>query len=234
MRHRHHPRIGVGHAAAVEHLLDRQADAALHRPLLHRLHLAGDVDLHVRLLHGSHPQHLRLFLGQVRVLARVLAHRQVDQVQHLGGVRLIGDRQRHRRHRVALVVVDDPGDAAVGDDDLVALGRAQIGHPHGGGLHRPLHVVDLDVIPDRKLVFKNHEHSRDDVLDQALRAKADGKAADACGDEQVAQRLAHPQDAQHNQKGDEVDDVPRHTSQQGHQGARPLGRGSLALIFGRL
>ena len=125
------------------------------------------------------------------MLLGILFHRQADQLHHLAGVRLVGGGDGDRSHRIALVVVDDPLDGSVGDNNLVALHRAQIGHPHGGRLHRSLHIVDFDVVPDRELVFENHKHPRHHVPHQVLRTKTDGKASDSGGEQQVAQWFSH-------------------------------------------
>lgn len=231
IRNRDQMRIWKSNSVCIKHLFDGKAHSALHFPLLHRLYLADNSDIDTGFSQIGNSLHKRRFLNELCIFLRILVDCSLQKLYDFAGIRLIGSGNGNRGHRSSLVIVDDTGDGSVWNDDLVTLGRAKIGHSHGSRFYGSLNIVDLDIIPDRKLIFKNHEHSRYYVTNQVLGTKTDCQASDSRSDQKVIERFSHSQDAQHDQKNKEVDGITGNTSEQGHQRSGSLCHRCIILIF---
>ena len=210
---------------------DLPADGPLAAPLGQGLHLGCHPHLVAVLVEGGHPPEL----GRVDHIGVALAgafRRQAHRLQHRIGLRGIGDLYCDHRHIAAPGIVDHLGNVAVGDNDLLALKGAQIGHPHGSGLHIALLTVHLDVIPHRKLIFKHEKKTGDHILHQALGAKADGNAADSGGDDEVVDQIPHPQLHQGHHQRHRVHQVPEGGAGQRHHRIGAFSAGLSAVIAG--
>ena len=94
--------------------------------------------------------------------------------------------------------VADPEDVAVGDVPHGAVHVAQPGGAQAHGLDGAAGLTGVDDVADPVLVLDQHEGPRDEVLDQALRAEAEGNPGDAGAGDQQAEgdaQLAQDHDA---------------------------------------
>ena len=162
-------------------------------------------------------------------------------VQDVVGVRRVGDHHlhcgSHHRHGAvevlavrdrdvdggdgpALAAVADAHDRAVGDVPDHAVVVPDPGHAQADLLDGADGLAGVDDVTDAVLVLQDHEDAGEEVLDQALRAEADGDA-----DDTRAGQDGSDVDAERGERRDDgegEDDERRDALEQPADGARPL------------
>jgi hypothetical protein len=91
---------------------------------------------------------------------------------------LVGDADVQQGARPIARRVGDDGDRAVGDDVRRAVDVPQHGRAEVDGLHLARAAGGCDRVPDADLILQQDEKSGDDILDERLRAEADGESED--------------------------------------------------------
>ena len=141
-------------------------------------------------------------------------------------VLVVGDGDVDDGVGAALGLVADPDDLAVADVPRHAVDVPQSGHPQGDLLDRADRLARVDDVTDAVLVLEDHEDAGEEVLDEALRAEAEGDAADARRGEERPEGDA---DERHeSEDGDAVDDERDDGAQQRPEGRHPLDVALLA------
>ncbi len=168
-------------AELVEASLDPPVELAADPPLLARPDLDPAADDDRGIGHAVEPGDLERLQDQPppRPLA---AHPGVDLVQHVGhriDVLLVG--HRDVEHPVGEVAghVGDAVDRPERDGVHVAVVGAQRHGAHADRLDHPGAAAEVDHVADPDGVAEQDEEPVDDVLDELLRAEADGEADDA-------------------------------------------------------
>ena len=116
--------------------------------------------------------------------------------------------------------VADLGDLAVAQVPGHAVPVADARHPQSDVLDNPLDLVDAHRVADPVLVLEDDEKSRQDILDERLRAEGQGDADDSGGGQDWGDLDANG--AESRQQGDDDDDGNADIREQSADGCRAL------------
>src|SRR3989338_1685934 len=163
-------------AAAIELLLHAQQKSAPYCPLLERLHLESTADHYCRVGPG-------IDTGDVDVLQNhwaerfILTHAGRDfahYLKHFLDVLAVGDADVDHRVGKAAAAVGNGSDDAVGDKMYVALVVAQADIAQRNFFHQTALAGHFHHVTLTNLVFQQQKETVEIILDQTLRAEADG------------------------------------------------------------
>ena len=110
----------------------------------------------------------------------------LDDPLHLVEVGVVGDADRDLVDHPVARIVGDPVQRAERHRVQVAAMVAQLDRAQREALDRAADAAALDVLADPESIVEQEEDARDDVLDQRLRAEADGDADHAGAGDQRA------------------------------------------------
>ena len=113
--------------------------------------------------------------------------------------------------------VGDGGDLAVGDDVEGAVGVAEGGAAKGEVFDGAFEACDVDDLADVVLIFDEDQDAVEHVLEDALRAEADGDAENAGGGEQ--RLVGDAEEVENLEEDDEAEDAVGGGSYDGGHGA---------------
>ena len=102
----------------------------------------------------------------------------LEDLLHLAEVGVVGDLELHLHDRPVAAVVGDRVDAAERNRVDRAGRRAQRQRARVDALDVAADAGDLDVFVDPEGIVEKEEQAGDQVLDEGLRAEADGQAED--------------------------------------------------------
>ena len=214
----------------VEAVLDAAVEFAADSPAAAGLGLDADAHDPRHVDEFFHAHHLQRFEQDAGPF-RLGAHRVRHAGQHFAnGVRLLVEADADVDEGVAVVagLVGDGGDGGEWDDVDGAVDGAEADSADGEGFDSAAEAGEGDDVADLHGVLEEEEKAGNEVLDEFLRAKADGDADNAGAGEERSD--VHADLAERHQDDDQEDGDQQHGAEHGQQGAEAAGAGELGLF----